>query len=71
MTPNSLRIILRISAIRRSLAVPLDADPAAALRDYLCAARTRSARELAAKAVVLIKPVQLAGKVVWPDAAPQ
>ena len=30
--------------------VPLDAEPAKVLRDYLSAARTRSAKELAAKA---------------------
>ena len=59
----------RVDLLGRSLAVPLDADPAIALRDYLSAARTRTAKELAAKAVVLIKPAQLAGKVVWPDAA--
>jgi hypothetical protein len=40
------------------------------LRDYLFAARTRSAKELAAKAVVLIYPEQLAGTVIWPEASP-
>jgi hypothetical protein len=54
----------------RSLDVPLDAEPAKVLRDYLSAARTRSAKELAAKAVVLIYPEQLAGKVIWPEASP-
>jgi hypothetical protein len=54
----------------RSLDVPLDAEPATVLRDYFSAARTRSAKELAAKAVVLINPEQLAGKVVWPMASP-
>ena len=48
----------------------LDAEPATVLRDYFSAARTRSAKELAAKAVVLINPEQLAGKVVWPVASP-
>jgi hypothetical protein len=35
------------------------------LSDYLSAARTASAKALAAKAVVLINPEQLVGKVVW------
>jgi len=47
-----------------------DAEPTTALRDYLSTARTRSAEELAAKAVVLIYPEQFAGKVVWPEASP-
>ncbi len=60
----------RVDVLGRSLVVPLDADPAADVRDYLSAARTRSARAPAAKAVMLIKPVRLAGKVVWPGAGP-
>jgi hypothetical protein len=60
----------RVDLLGRSLEVPLDAEPAAVLRDYLCAARTRSAKELAAKAVVLIHPHQLAGMVVWPETRP-
>jgi hypothetical protein len=60
----------RVDLLGRSLDVPLDAEPAAVLSDYFSAARTRSAKELAAKAVVLINPEQLAGKVVWPVASP-
>jgi hypothetical protein len=60
----------RADLLGRSLDVPLDAEPATVLRDYFSAARTRSAKELAAKAVVLINPEQLAGKVVWPMASP-
>ena len=60
----------RVDLLGRSLDVPLDAEPAKVLRDYLSAARTRSAKELAAKAVVLIYPEQLAGKVIWPEASP-
>jgi hypothetical protein len=59
----------RVDLLGRSLDVPLDAEPATALRDYFSAARTRSAKELAAKAVVLINPGQPAGKVVWPVAS--
>ena len=57
----------RVDLLGRSLDVPLDAEPVTILRNCLCAARTRSAKALAAKAVVLITPEQLAGKVVWPE----
>jgi hypothetical protein len=60
----------RVDLLGRSLDVPLDAEPAAILRDYLSAAHTRSAKELAAKAVVLINPEQFVGRVVWPGAGP-
>ena len=36
----------RVDLLGRSLDVPLDAEPAKVLRDYLSAARTRSAKEL-------------------------
>ena len=58
----------RVDLLGRSLDVPLDAEPGIILRDYLSAARTRSAKALAAKAVAFINPEQLAGKVVWPEA---
>jgi hypothetical protein len=58
----------RVDFLGRSLDVPLDAEPATVLRDYLSVARTASARALAKKAVVLIYPERLAGKVVWPPA---
>lgn len=58
----------RVDLLGRSLDVPLDAEPATILHDYLSAARTASARALAKKAVVLIYPERLAGKVVWPEA---
>jgi hypothetical protein len=50
----------------RSLNVPSDAEPVTVLRGYLSAARTDSASELAAKAVVLVSPERLIGKVAWP-----
>jgi hypothetical protein len=56
----------RVDLLGRSLEVPLGANPAAVLRDYLSAARTTSAKALAAKAVVLIYPEQLAGTAAWP-----
>lgn len=56
----------RVDLLGRSLPVPPDADPAAVLRDYLSAARTESARALAAKAVILIAPEHAIGERVWP-----
>ena len=54
-----------VDLLMRALPVSLSADPSAALRDYLTEGRTKSAQELAAKAVVLIEPT--AGKIVWPS----
>lgn len=60
----------RVDMLGRSLKVPPDADPATVLRSYLATARTKSARKLAAKAVVLIHPEQFVGMVVWrPDSS--
>ena len=56
----------RVDFLGRSLDVPPDAEPVSVLRGYLSAARTDSARELAAKAVILISPEQVVGKVAWP-----
>lgn len=56
----------RLDMLGRSLPVPLGAEPRQALRDYLSAARTVSARVLAAKAVVLVVPADRAGELVWP-----
>jgi hypothetical protein len=36
------------------------------LRGYLSAARINSAREVAAKAVVLVSPEWVVGKIAWP-----
>jgi hypothetical protein len=56
----------RVDLLGRSLPVALDTDPADAIRRYLAAQRTTSAKALAAKAVVLIEPQNRAGEVVWP-----
>lgn len=56
-----------VDLLMRSLPVPMSAEPTAALREYLREARTKSAQELAAKAVVLIEPA--AGTIVWPTGA--
>lgn len=56
----------RVDLLGRSLPVPLEAEPGPVLRGYLSAARTVSARSLAAKAVVLIVPSNRAGEIIWP-----
>jgi len=57
----------RVDLMGRSLHVPLTADPADVIRNYLSAARTESASALAAKAAVLIVPSDRAGEIIWPD----
>jgi hypothetical protein len=59
----------RVDLLGRSLPIALGSDPVEALRDYLNAGSTRSARALAAKAVVLLDPSNLRGRVVWPEEA--
>ena len=56
----------RDDLLGRSLPVAPGADPADAIRRYLSARRTKSARALAAKAAVLIHPGSRAGEIVWP-----
>ena len=56
----------RVDFLGRSLPAPVGADPAAVLRDYLSAARTASAKALAAKAVILLTPEHRGGERVWP-----
>ena len=60
----------RVDLLGRSLDAPPGAEPAAAVRGWLSAARTETARQLAAKAVVLISPGHRSGEVIWPAAAP-
>ncbi|MFG1872266.1 hypothetical protein [Micromonospora arborensis] len=56
----------RIDLFMRILPVNTDAEPAAALREYLRAGRTESARRLATKGVVLMDPAERRGEIVWP-----
>ena len=56
----------RIDCLGRSLPVPPGADPVAAVRDYLSAARTETAQKLAEKAAILLAPDHAAGEVIWP-----
>lgn len=56
----------RVDMLGRSLPVGLDTDPVLAVRAYLRAGRTETARLLAQKAVVMLWPERLRGSVAWP-----
>jgi hypothetical protein len=56
----------RVDLLGRSLPAEPGADPADILRRYLAARRTDSAKALAARAVVLIRPGNRVGEIVWP-----
>jgi hypothetical protein len=56
----------RVDLFGRSLPEPPDADPVAALRGYLSAARSASARRLREKAAVVLDPPGLRGTFAWP-----
>jgi hypothetical protein len=57
----------RVDLIGRSLPASPGADPFVTLRTYLTSRKTKSARALAAKAVVLIAPTTYVGQVLWPQ----
>jgi hypothetical protein len=56
----------RVDLIGRSVDASRHDDPVMAVRRYLSAGRTESARLLAAKAVVLLEPSRWLGEIVWP-----
>jgi hypothetical protein len=56
----------RVDLLGRSLPAAPGADSAQSIHDYLAAGRTTSARALAAKAAVLIDPMDRVGEIVWP-----
>jgi DNA-binding transcriptional regulator YiaG len=56
----------RVDLIGRSIPDANPSDPVGTLRRYLGHVRTKSARLLALKAVVLIEPTELLSTVVWP-----
>ena len=56
----------RVDLMGRTLPVAAGSDPVVALRRYLAAQRSDTARLLAEKAVVLLEPADLLGYVVWP-----
>jgi hypothetical protein len=55
----------RVDMLGRSLPEPPDADPIEAIRHYLRARRTPTAKLLGEKAVVLISPQGQRGTVAW------
>ena len=55
----------RVDFLGRSLRAMPGAEPADVLHDYLSAARTESAKKLAAKAVILIHPERHLGECIW------
>lgn len=55
----------RVDMLGRALKAAPSADPIGAVRAYLQAGVTTTARELAAKAVVVIDPGPTFGQVVW------
>jgi hypothetical protein len=57
----------RVDLLGRSLEDVDRDDPVATLRRYLRRGQTRTAQELAQKAVVLIEPTRLLGTIVWPQ----
>ena len=59
-------LVARLTALGVRFRLGGDGDPISTLRRYLSEQRTTTARELARKAVVLIEPDALLGKVVWP-----
>ena len=56
----------RVDLLGRTLKVDPAADPLAAIRSYLGARATKTAKELSKKAVVVIDPGERFGQVVWP-----
>jgi|SRR3954452_16065255 hypothetical protein len=56
----------RVDLLMRALPVSPEANPIEAVRAWLAEAKTESARLLAAKGVVLIKPNKYRGRVIWP-----
>lgn len=57
----------RVDHMGRSISDADFSNPVAVLQRYLRNGRTKSSRCLAHKAVVLIKPDNLLGKVIWPE----
>lgn len=55
----------RVDLLSRSLRVRPSADPLEVINEYLSKPRTKSARKLAQKAVVIIDPPDLRGHVAW------
>lgn len=57
----------RVDLMGRDLPVPPGTPLPDALRHYLTVGKTRTARELASKAVIMLEPAEEMGTVVWSD----
>jgi len=57
----------RVDLFGRSISALENDDPVEAVRRYLREGRTKSARHLRQKAMVLIEPETLRGTIVWPE----
>ena len=57
-----------VDLIGRSLKLPKSADPVKVIKSYLINSTTKSAMELKRKAVVLLYPEMLFGRIIWPAA---
>ncbi len=68
--PDGSYVGRRVDFIGRSLKVEPSAEIRTVLHEYLTARNTKSARLLAAKAVVILAPGTLLGEVIWPEPAP-
>lgn len=55
----------RVDCLGRSIPCPREQDPLEAVRDWLRSGRTKSARKLAEKAVVVLEPESERGTVIW------
>jgi hypothetical protein len=57
----------KVDCLGRSIPVGFGGDPVSAIRKYLTDPKTKTASELARKAVVLIEPESMLGTVAWPS----
>jgi hypothetical protein len=57
-----------VDLIGRSLKFPKSCDPVKVIKSYLGNPTTKSAKELKSKAVVLLYPEMLFGRIIWPEA---
>ncbi len=56
----------RVDLIGRSIPHKRGQSPIEAIQDYLASSRNKSPRLLARKAVIILEPARLIGRVVWP-----
>jgi hypothetical protein len=55
-----------VDLLGRSLKCSPKSDPVKVIREYLINPKTKSAKALSKKAVVMLYPDNLFGKVIWP-----